>query len=126
MEGLRQLQNTPRGYDADGVTVMRMRIAGGRPGATGATYQQYLQQVASVPGIAHAAVADGPLPGFSGNEFSIVGRSEDAATLTMQRAAWRIISPDYFGVLGIPVIAGRSFTDADTAAAVQAAIIRKL
>jgi predicted permease len=125
VEGLRQLQTTPRGYDADGVTVMRMRIAGGRPGATGATYQQYLQQVAAVPGIAHAAVADGPLPGFGGIEFSIVGRSEDAATLTTQRASWRIISPDYFGVLGIPLISGRSFSDADNAQGVQAAIINE-
>jgi putative ABC transport system permease protein len=113
VEGLRQLQNAPRGYNADGVTVMRMRIAGGSPGRTGVTYQQYLQEVASVPGVAHAAFADAPLPGFSNVEFSVVGRADDAATLTMQRAAGRIISPDYFRVLDIPLISGRSFTDAD-------------
>ena len=123
--GLRQLQNAPRGYTAEDVTVMRMRIAGGTPGASGVTYQQYLQRVASIPGIAHAAFADGPLPGFSGVEFSVVGRSEDAATLAMQRAAWRIISPDYFGVLRIPILAGRSFTDDDKANGLQTAIINE-
>jgi predicted permease len=122
--GLRQLQNAPRGYNADGVTVMRMRIAGGPPGPTGVTYHRYLEQVAAVPGIAHAAFADGPLPGFNGVEFSIVGRPEDAATLTMQRAAWRIVSPDFFGVLDIPILSGRSFTDEDHGN-VQAAIINE-
>jgi predicted permease len=125
VEGLRRLQNAPLGYNADHVTVMRMRIAGGAPGATGVTYQRYLEQVSAIPGIAHAAFADGPLPGFNGTEFSIVGRPEDAATLAMQRAAWRIVSPDYFGVLEIPILSGRPFSDDDNAKGVQAAIINE-
>lgn len=113
VENLRQLDRAPHGYSSDDVTVMRMRQAG--PGGTGATYQRYLQQIAAVPGVARAAVADAPLPGFAGSEFSIIGRGEDAATLSQQRASWRIVSSDYFDVLRIPIVAGRAFTDSDTA-----------
>jgi predicted permease len=112
--GLRQLQDTPTGYEPDGVTVMRLRAAGRPdPRGTGGGYQQYLQALSSVPGLSHIAIADGPLQGFAGTEFSIVGRADDAATLSLQRAGWAIVSPDYFKLLGIPLRAGRTFGDSD-------------
>ena len=122
--GLRQLQDTPTGYDADGVTVMRLRAAGRPdPRGTGGGYQQYLQALSSVPGLSHIAIADGPLQGFAGTEFSIVGRADDAATLSLQRAGWAIVSPEYFKLLGIPLRAGRTFTDSDSVDAPQAIVI---
>ena len=126
-QGLWQMQAAPRGFNADDVTAMRMRIAGSAaPGlGTGPTYQQYLNQVAAVPGVAHAAVADSPLHGGAGIEFSIVGRSDDAATLATQRASGRIVSGDYFKVLGIPLLAGRLFDDRDVANAPPAIIINE-
>ena len=80
------------------VTVMRHADRRAAPARRGPapTYQQYLQQVAAVPGVAHAAMADAPLPGSDGMEFAIIGRPDDAATLAMQRASWRIVSDDYF------------------------------
>ena len=122
--GLRQLQDTPTGYEPDGVTVMRLRAAGRPdPRGTGGGYQQYLQALSSVPGLSHAAIADGPLQGFAGTEFSIVGRADDAATLSLQRAGWAIVSPDYFTLLGIPLRAGRTFTDSDSVDAPQVIVI---
>jgi predicted permease len=112
--GLRQLLDTPTGYEPDGVTVMRLRAAGRPdPRGTGGGYQQYLQALSSVPGLSYAAIADGPLQGFAGTEFSIVGRADDAATLSLQRAGWAIVSPEYFKLLGIPLRAGRTFTDSE-------------
>ena len=122
--GLRQLQDTPTGYEPDGVTVMRLRAAGRPdPRGTGGGYQQYLQALSSVPGLSYAAIADGPLQGFAGTEFSIVGRADDAATLSLQRAGWAIVSPDYFKLLGIPLRAGRTFTDSDSVDAPQVIVI---
>jgi putative ABC transport system permease protein len=122
--GLRQLQDTPTGYEPDGVTMMRLRAAGRPdPRGTGGGYQQYLQALSSVPGLSYAAIADGPLQGFAGTEFSIVGRADDAATLSLQRAGWAIVSPDYFTLLGIPLRAGRTFTDSDSVDAPQVIVI---
>ena len=124
--GLRQLQNSPRGYDSSNVTIMRLRAAGpvSRQG-TGAGYQQYLQALASVPGPSAIAIADGTVQGFPNTEFSVVGRGDDAATLAQQRAGWRIVSPDYFKVLSIPLLAGRIFTDGDHFDAPQVVIINE-
>jgi putative ABC transport system permease protein len=126
VQGLQHLQNLPRGYNADDVTVMRMRVAGRvGPGGTGVTYQEYLRRVAAIPGIAHAAMTDAPLPGFAGVEFAIIGRPDDAATLTMQRASWRIVSGGYFELLGIPILTGRSFQDADSVSSAPVTIINE-
>ena len=126
VQGLQHLQNLPRGYNADAVTVMRMRVAGRvGQGGTGATYQQYLRQVAAIPGVADAAMTDAPLPGFAGVEFAIIGRPDDAATLTLQRASWRIVSGSYFELLDIPILTGRSFEDADSASSAPVTIINE-
>ncbi|HYE88071.1 MAG TPA: FtsX-like permease family protein, partial [Vicinamibacterales bacterium] len=126
VQGLQHLQSLPRGYNADGVTVMRMRVAGRvGPAGTGATYQEYLRQVAAVPGVARAAMTDAPLPGFAGVEFAIIGRPDDAATLTLQRASWRIVSGSYFELLDIPILIGRSFEDADSASSAPVTIINE-
>lgn len=127
-QGLQRLQNRPSGYDANDVTVMRMRVAG-RPtastGGTGATYQQYLTQVSAVPGVAHAAMADAPLQAFPGVEFAIIGRPDDAAMRVMQRASWRIVSGGYFDVLRIPMLSGRTFSEQDTLSGPPVAIINE-
>ena len=126
VQGLQHLQNAPRGYNADGVTVMRMRIAGGVAQAgTGVTYQEYLKEVAAIPGVAHAAMSDAPLPGLAGPEFAIIGRPDDAATLATQRASWRLVSGSYFDLLGIPILAGRTFTESDSAGAPAVTIINE-
>ena len=115
VQGLQHLQHLPRGYDANDVTVMRMRVAGRvGQGGTGAIYHEYVRRVAAVPGVAHAAVTDAPLHGFAGVEFAIMGRPDDAATLSTQRASWRIVSGSYFKLLGIPMLAGRTFEDGDS------------
>lgn len=124
VENLRQLDSAPRGYSSDDVTFMRMRAAG--PNVhTGVTYRRYLEQIAAIPGVERAAVADGPLPGTASSEFSIIGRADDAATLSRQRASWRIISPNYFDVLRIPIVAGRAFTDSDTLDRQRVAIVNE-
>jgi len=122
--GLRQLQDTPTGYEPEGVTMLRLRAAGrSDPRGTGAGYQQYLQVLSSVPGVSLASIGDGPLQGFAGTEFSIVGRANDTATLSLQRSGWLIVSPDYFKLLGIPLRAGRTFTDSDGMDAAQVIVI---
>lgn len=86
--------------------------------------QQLLQRIASLPGVQYAATVDN-LP-FSGNalntSFTIEGRPTGAATET-PRAYYRVISPDYFPAIGIPLARGNQFTDRDTAAQPGIAII---
>jgi putative ABC transport system permease protein len=124
VQGMRELRDAPRGYSSEDVTVARLRMAGPPvAGGSGALYRRYLERLSAVPGVAGAAIADGVVQGYGGIEFGIVGRARDGATLAQQRASWRIVSPDYFSVLRIPLVAGRAFTDGDDLDRTRVAII---
>jgi putative ABC transport system permease protein len=86
--------------------------------------QQLLQKIQSIPGVQYASTVDN-LP-FSGNanisSFTIEGRPIPAAT-ERPRAFYRVISPDYFSTMGIPLSRGNQFTDRDSADVPGAAII---
>jgi predicted permease len=76
-------------------------------------YTQLLSRLQSLPGVASAA-AVAPLP-LSGNDYSIsfqiegrpVPRSEEPS------ADIKIVTPNYFHTLNIPLLSGRDFTDHD-------------
>src|SRR5262249_52382134 len=54
---------------------------------------------------------------------SIEGRADDSTTLSNQPATYRIVSPQYFSVLRIPVREGRVFSQADAIGRPPVAII---
>ena len=123
---LQTLQRSQSGFSADSVTVMRMRgmVAGA---ALGRTYGQFLERIATTPGVAAAAVTSSTLPGRPGTPFSIIGRStdSDASSSSRQVASYQIVSPGYFSVLGIPLREGRTFSQADAAEGAPVAIINE-
>jgi len=88
---------------------------------TGDLYARYLDRIAQIPGVASAAVADGPLAGAGGIEFTIPGRQNGPQQLT----SYRIVSPGYFSTLQIPVLDGRVFSAEDTIGHTPVAIINE-
>src|SRR5205807_8510219 len=76
-----------------------------------------LRGVSSLPGVSGAALTSNFPASSVDNEktlFTIQGRSALQAS-EAPAADLQIISGDYFSVLKIPLVAGRSFTEADTA-----------
>src|SRR4029453_8707949 len=58
--------------------------------------------------------------------FTIVGDANaPARAAAQQQASYQILSGGYFGVLGIPLEAGRLFTDDDTSARPPVAIVNR-
>jgi putative ABC transport system permease protein len=87
-----------------------------------AYYREILDRVARVPGIRAAAIVNNlPLSGVNSslalNLRNTGGQSEPTLA--------RTISPQYFAAMGIPLIAGRTFTDADQTGAPGVAIINE-
>lgn len=77
-----------------------------------AFYQQILERVKTLPGVLSVgAITDLPLTGpGSSTSFSIKGRpSENKNPLT----EYRVITPDYFPTMGIPLLRGRYFNATD-------------
>ncbi len=89
-----------------------------------AYYSQILHQVQAIPGVHSAGLAT-VLP-LSGGEAIITIRTEhDDGTVDDNSFPFRAVSPDYFKALGIPLLMGRCFTDADTSEAPQVVIVNE-
>jgi putative ABC transport system permease protein len=127
MKSFWRLQAVEPGFDPTGVLTMRMLL----PFETypensqrAAFYQQVLERVRQVPGVESvAAITRTPLlpggpSGTVSGENSVVGPAD-----TPVEADRRWITPAYFQAMGITLVKGRAFTEADTAGAAAVAIV---
>lgn len=109
------LQHVDRGFDPTGMVTLRLNLPPdyqGRPGLRRAMYDRLLDDVRSQPGVAQATLVNHlPLSG-TGVVTSVVTDPEADARDT-PRAWLRTTGPDFFRVLGIPVVEGRAFQAAD-------------
>jgi predicted permease len=77
-----------------------------------AFFRRLIEQLDAAPGVHGAAVtAELPLNGGNNGYVTIKGQSDESTK--NQLVEWDSITPDYFRVMGVPVISGRIFTDAD-------------
>jgi putative ABC transport system permease protein len=88
-------------------------------------FQELIRRVESLPGVESASLSTvQPLSGVAVNDpFSIEGRPLDFNNAPV--AGWQHVTPNFFRTLGIPIVAGRDFTDRDTTDASGAAIINE-
>ncbi|MFY9611403.1 MAG: ABC transporter permease [Blastocatellia bacterium] len=87
-------------------------------------FQRLLERVEALPGVRSAALTS-VLPLSSNNSknaFALEGREGT----DNEWANLRIISPDYFGAMAIPVLSGRPFTKGDASGTPDVVIINEL
>jgi putative ABC transport system permease protein len=83
-----------------------------------AFFRRLIEQLNAAPGVHGVAVAaELPLNGGNNGYITIKGQSEESTK--NQLVEWNSITPDYFRVMGIPVISGRTLTDADVQNSVE-------
>ena len=90
-------------------------------------YQPVLDRLQHEPGVVAAAVTNAvPLSASTpfANPFTIEGRATDDVN-KRPTADVRVITPDYFKALGIPLVTGRTFSDRDHKDAPAVALINK-
>jgi hypothetical protein len=76
-------------------------------------FRTLMDRVRAIPGVTAASVVDQlPLHRVSASNFFIVGRPEPP-TGSSPIADTAHVSPNYFSVIGLRLLAGRFFTDAD-------------
>ena len=91
------------------------------PEAASAFYRRFAERVRALPGVESASLsADLPLEGTGGEYLRIPGREADRLTVRFKRAG-----DAYFETLGIPVIAGRTFTEGDRGGGELVAIVNE-
>ena len=90
-------------------------------------YQQLLRGTASLSGVQHASLVTNPPASNVDNEttfFSIVGQPAFKTNETPS-ADLQIASPDFFDTLRVSSVAGRVFSDGDSADAARVAVISR-
>jgi predicted permease len=118
-----------RGFDPSGLLTTRVSLPPSMytPERSYVLIGQILDRLSGTPGVGHAAfTSELPLtPGGSTAAFTLRPRAEGDVPVTVQ-ASPRIVSPNGFAALGMRVIAGRGFSDADTDASEPVAIVNRL
>jgi putative ABC transport system permease protein len=111
-----QLVRTDPGFRTERVLSSRLNLPPARyekPGATVRFAEQLLGGVRELPGVQSvAAVSHPPFSYLDRWPFAIEGRTAPEQRLS---AANRVVSPNYYEVMGIPLRRGRAFTEQDTA-----------
>ena len=125
---LARLQSHALGFRTAGITVASVGIPKDRwnnAPARQLIYDRLLDKLKSTTGVEAAAISNStPLGGGFEERFAIEGRpvpSDDAAP----KAETQSVTPGYFQTLGIPLIAGRSFAEQDSADSNPVAIVNR-
>ena len=118
---LGELQRVELGFEATGVTAVTLALPQGQgPGGRDAAsldplLEQLRQRVAALPGVTGAAYASGlpPQTGIAMGALQVEGKQLDGDD-TPQALGFTSVDPEYFGVLGLPLLAGRPFARTGT------------
>ncbi|HVG21138.1 MAG TPA: ABC transporter permease [Blastocatellia bacterium] len=91
-----------------------------------AFYQESLRRLSSLPGVTSAAtITQAPLAGGGALYiFSVEGQPLPSPS-DAPVSSYRVVSPDYFQTLGIPLVRGRTFTEGDNLTAQSVIIVNQ-
>ncbi len=119
LKTLLELQNAQTGIDTQRVLALNVPVMsfGRKPEQVIGLYEDAMRRISALPGVDHVAMGNiapwrdaGTFgPGF---EFSADGYVR-APGEDYPRGRFRTVSSGYFATLGVPLLAGRDFTEAD-------------
>jgi putative ABC transport system permease protein len=129
-KSLDELQRVDLGFRPEGVLTFQVSPPLTRyplDGGAQAFYRRLLESLGGAPGVTGVAVSSG-LPFGAGN-YTQTPVAPVASTVMPADAAltvdWRLVSADYFRVLGIPLLAGRAFEASDDAGAAPSIVVSR-
>jgi predicted permease len=125
-----QLQNVEPGFESENVTTFSLSLPAARyadPASPRAFVSSLLARLAAEPGAQSAAVAVG-LPFTNDFDFRTGFRHEgqpEPDSASMPTASLRIVSPDYFTTMSIPIRKGRPFDRTDSATSPEVVLVNE-
>jgi putative ABC transport system permease protein len=128
MRSLEKLTAVNPGFRTEHLVLARASIAGDAWRDTlrlAATNEAALARLSMVPGVAAVAGVDyAPFSGAtSSSPYLLPGEPDEFIKLHKHEVQQRSVTPNYFNVMGIPIVAGRAFDATDRNGGVPVAII---
>jgi predicted permease len=124
------LQAKDPGFETARVLAVNVPVTsyGRTPEEVRGFYREVQRRVTAVPGVERVAFGS-TVPwrdagGGAGFKFSVEGRTRQDGQED-PRARFRSVSPGFFAALGIPIVAGRDFTEADRNGAERVVIVNQ-
>jgi predicted permease len=114
-----ETQRVPAGFDPRGVFSGRISLPAVKYPSSDALLQathSIEEAVRAVPGVRQAAISTN-VPGVGTFSNGLVPEGEAPELRNVRQSMARFVSPGYFQAMGLPIVRGRGFTDADRAGA---------
>ena len=129
IRSFQRLRQVDPGFKGDNLLTMRMVLPFSKyskPEQRRAFYDELLRRVDELPGVESAGMITFLPLSFSGMNFSfsVEGRSAPG-DMELPLAVYRVVSPDYFRAMTIPLQRGRVFDSRDTADAPPVIVVNR-
>jgi predicted permease len=126
---LRNLMNIPLGQKPEGVLVFGVHPQHVKSKEESIAFFVALQQkLRSIPGVESVSFASNrPGSGWSGNNAGLMVDGHKPEGIDPEQAQYRQnnVGSDFFRTMGVPVVQGRDFSDADSSSATQVVIVNE-
>src|ERR1700683_493233 len=113
MKSLQKLQNVSPGFKTRGLTTFQVSVPYPEPEKVANYFDRLITELRGVPGVtAVSGVSPFPLSGDNfGTSYEIEGRPVPKSDEPIVQ--FRVVETNYFSTMGLPLLQGRAFTDAD-------------
>jgi putative ABC transport system permease protein len=129
MRSLLRLTDVNLGFSPGQLLTLRIPLPENRyskPAVQAAFFSQVLDRVKALPGVASVAAGGGlPMMGYGGLAGLVLGGQPEPPPGMAPDTPYTVVSPGYFGTLGITLVAGREFSDSDREGAPEVAIVNQ-
>jgi putative ABC transport system permease protein len=123
------LLNVDTGFRPERLLTLRVELSQAKvqdPAQAAGFYQQVLERIQALPGVEAASVVNALPIATPGMRSSLTFEDQpDSPPGQPQLGNNRVVSPDYFRSLGIPLLGGRTLTVQDNASAPPVAVINQ-
>ena len=121
------LKNTPLGFPTDGLVVFGVKPHVKSVPEGVAFYQDLMTRLRRLPGVKSVTIMEERIgSGWSdNNDMKVDGKLPEVGNASSRWVRSNVVGPDFFQTLGVPVLAGRDFTDSDTATSPRVGLINE-
>jgi len=124
---LRNLQSIPLGFPTDGLVVFGVNphIQSIPQGV--AFYHELMSKLRALPGVESVTIMQERLGSWwsDNSDMTVDGKLPEVVNGSSRTVRSNVAGPDFFRTLGVPVLAGRDFSDSDTATSPRVGIINE-